>query len=197
MENWRVIADYPAYAVSDLGRVKRIVEGRGRGRAGLVLAWRRSKPGAYPTVALAENGVAKNWFVHRLVAHAFLGPCPDGHEVNHMDGNKQNPALDNLEYVTRAQNIQHAFAIGLVSRVGSRNNRAKLTERDVASIRGEYTGAYGQCAAIARRFNVSHASVQDIIHGRHWTLAEAARGNPEVAAASISQACGTCLRRQA
>lgn len=168
-EIWREVPGWPDYAVSDQGAVKRIVKPRsGRGRIGAVLRWRRSKPDSYPTVSLTCDGHATNWRVHRLVMHAFVGPCPDGQEVNHIDGDKQRPWLINLEYVSRSQNIVHAFRAGLRRADGENNSRAKLTVEDVARIKGEYTGAYGQCAALARRFGVSHASIQDIVHGRHW-----------------------------
>ncbi|WP_442965127.1 HNH endonuclease [Pseudomonas sp. ESBL1] len=97
------------------------------------------------------------------------GPCPEGQEVNHIDGNKQNPRLDNLEYVTRSENMRHAFRTGLLSRDGARNSKAALTEDDVRAIRSEYTGEYGQCASFARRYGVSHSAIQDIVHGRNWT----------------------------
>jgi len=52
---------------------------------------------------------SKWYFVHRLVAVTFLGDIPEGHEVNHKDGNKQNNDGFNLEYVTHKDNIIHSF----------------------------------------------------------------------------------------
>jgi hypothetical protein len=175
IEEWREIPGWPDYAVSNFGKVKRIVKPkRGRGRVGNILKARIPGGGSYPAVNLSEGGLSTQWYVHRLVAHAFLGPCPEGKEVNHIDGDKLNPRLDNLEYVTRSGNMLHAFQNGLKSNRGEKNSRATLTEDDVLSIIGEYTGAYGQCAALARRFNVSHAAVQDIVHGRLWSHLRAA-----------------------
>ena len=52
-----------------------------------------------------------NTSVHRMVAEVFLGPCPDGHEVDHIDGNKQNNSLSNLQYLTKEENIRKGHAI--------------------------------------------------------------------------------------
>lgn len=170
VEEWRPIADWPDYAVSDFGRVKRIKKPySGRGRVGAILKPRYSTGVQYPAVNLTRDRRPQHWFVHRLVAHVFLGPCPDGYEVNHRDGDKGNPRLSNLEYVTRSNNLRHAFENGMMSAQGEKNTRAILSDGDIRSIRAEYTGAYGQCAALARRYGVSHATMQDIVHRRHWT----------------------------
>lgn len=169
IEEWREVPGWPDYAVSNFGQVKRIVRPkRGRGRVGALLKARVPGGGSYPAINLSLDGISTQWYVHRLVARAFIGPCPIGQEVNHIDGNKTNPRLDNIEYVTRSENQLHAFQRGLNSRKGERNQKAVVTASDVLAIRAEYTGAYGQCAALARRYGVSHAAMQDIVHGRNW-----------------------------
>lgn len=52
--------------------------------------------------------------VHRLVCEAFNGPIPKGYVVNHIDGNKANNNIENLEAVTPKQNMQHAYKMGLI-----------------------------------------------------------------------------------
>lgn len=54
-------------------------------------------------------------YIHRLVAEAVYGPCPEGYEVNHKDGNKLNNHPSNLEYITHAENIQHASNLGFIA----------------------------------------------------------------------------------
>jgi thymidylate synthase ThyX len=102
-ESWRPApGDWSAYyEVSDQGRVRRLAGGRGSSRG-------RCKT---PTVSqgravvnLNRPGVQETWPVHQLVALAFLGPCPEGMEVCHEDGNSLNNDLDNLRYGTKQSN---------------------------------------------------------------------------------------------
>lgn len=68
-------------------------------------------PKGYPRITLSKHGKIKQFFVHRLVAETFLGKVPDGYSVNHIDGNKQNNDLSNLEIITHAANIAHSFNV--------------------------------------------------------------------------------------
>lgn len=72
--------------------------------------------------------------VHRLVAKTFIGDIPPGMEVNHIDGDKTNNDLSNLEIVTKSENLKHAFQIGVKTNLGSRNAMSKLTEPDIEKI---------------------------------------------------------------
>lgn len=71
-------------------------------------------PGGYLRVQLWRGGKVKNALLHVLVARAFLEPPPGrGYEVNHDDGNKHNCAASNLEWMTRPENMRHAYRTGL------------------------------------------------------------------------------------
>ncbi len=119
-ERWLPVLGYEGvYEVSDQGRVKRVGKaarhGKGRGggaRIGLVLAPQKQS-GGYRAVQLWREGLMKRRLVHVLVALAFLGPPPERHEVNHIDGDKTRNGLTNLEYLTRSENNKHAYRIGL------------------------------------------------------------------------------------
>lgn len=77
--------------------------------------------------------------VHRLVAVAFLGPVPAGKEVNHKDGDKLNNRPENLEYVTRSENMRHAHENGLASNPrGEQHRLVKLSDKQVEDLRTEY-----------------------------------------------------------
>jgi hypothetical protein len=115
-ERWLALSDFPGYEISSLGRV---------------LSWRpwsghpvprlltpvRTKDG-YLTVHLHRDGQSLAPIrIHRLVLAAFVGPCPDGMQTRHLDGDRTNNALPNLRYGTAVENAQdqrrHGTRVGL------------------------------------------------------------------------------------
>lgn len=108
-EQWRTVEGFPDYAVSDLGRVA-----SRKGKQPKIL--RPYLSGGdnypYPAVTLHQNGRRRIRRVHSLVAEAFIGPRPDGHEVRHINGDPMDPSARNLVYGTRADNMQDRLAHG-------------------------------------------------------------------------------------
>ena len=102
MERWLTIVEHPDYEVSNKGRVRNKRNGR-------VLKPMPNRDGGYYRVAL--NG--KCYYIHRLVAGAFFDGDHHNIDVNHIDGNKSNNELPNLEWCTRKENIHHAWINGL------------------------------------------------------------------------------------
>lgn len=103
-EQWRPVPGHPDYQVSDRGRVVSYKRGRPRElRGGL--------PNGYRQVRMYVDGARSDQLVHRLVLLAFVGPCPEGQEVRHLDGDKTNNHLSNLRHGTRSENtidqVQH------------------------------------------------------------------------------------------
>lgn len=164
-ETWKKI--HPAYEVSDQGRVRRYLVGSGA-QAGRVL-----KPSpighGYLHVVFSYNGEREDRFVHLLVAEAFIGPCPAGYEVNHKDGNKSNCRLKNLEYVTPAENTEHAMRLGLKAR-GSRHGRSKLNELAVSMIKKALK--HSSVSSVARMYKIGRAAISKIKNGRTWAHVE-------------------------
>jgi len=116
-EDWRPVVGHEArYSVSNLGRV--------RGPRGHILKARYNPKRRYCAIHLDQGGGKYvDRYLHVLVAEAFLGPKPTGLDVNHKDGNRQNNAASNLEYITRSENHRHAAALGLR---GRRRGQLKL-----------------------------------------------------------------------
>jgi len=104
IECWRPIPDFPQlYEVSNLGNVLSIKTGRCR------LA--QVSNSGYLCLVLCKNRTSYGRFIHRLVCSAFLDGYQDDLQVNHIDGNKKNNLLSNLEMVTPSENRMHSFRV--------------------------------------------------------------------------------------
>lgn len=95
------------YAVSDEGDVMRIKKAPGA-TTGRVLKPEINQKG-YLQVVLCLNGKTKMTAVHRIVADAFIGPCPPNYDVHHKDGNKRNNRADNLEYLSKGEHLKKHY----------------------------------------------------------------------------------------
>lgn len=104
---WRPVVGYEGlYEVSNTGRVRSLYDARHQ-----KYRVKELKPGAnrygYLMVGLHKNGKQKLHTVHSLVMAAFVGPRPEGYDVNHIDECKSNNRVENLEYCTRRENNNH------------------------------------------------------------------------------------------
>ena len=97
VEEWRPAAGFPSYLVSNWGRVASIVN------TPIIMKPGRDGRG-YATVVLSGRPKARTVRVHRLVLSAFVGPCPEGMEACHWDGNRMNNHIDNLRWDTHKAN---------------------------------------------------------------------------------------------
>lgn len=165
IEAWKTVSGFDGlYEVSSLGRVrsKRGVRSTYVGHRG------------YVQVTLYKNSTAYPKKVHRLVAEAFLDNSLNKREVNHIDGNKLNNTVSNLEWVTPSENKIHAQRMGLSPkppvRRGEDNLSSKLTDEQVKQIRADYrkgSREYGS-TALAKKYGVSYRTILYIVSGEHW-----------------------------
>tara|TARA_R110000823_G_C15660719_1_gene472028 strand:- start:52 stop:564 length:513 start_codon:yes stop_codon:yes gene_type:complete len=166
MEIFKPIANYESfYEVSNLGNIRRTVKRHYYKAGGLMK--QNYHHGQYMIVGLRSNGKTKQHLVHRMVLAAFVGICPDGHEVDHIDGDKTNNRLENLEYVTRQENSRRAIALGLTDHVGEANSNAKLTDQDVRDIRDRLEVGESQ-TSIAADYPVNQSTISHICLGYTW-----------------------------
>lgn len=169
-EEWRQVVGFEGYyEVSSLGRIRRVVDSCGY-KAGRMLKTDGALWEGYHSVNLRRDGKGGRIHVHIVVATAFHGPRPSGeHEVNHKDGNKLNNRADNLEWLTKAKNAEHAYALGLkkpVRLAGELNGRAKLTREDAERIRAD--GKSVSLTEQAKRYKVSRSTILMARQGKTW-----------------------------
>ena len=108
-EVWKDIKGYEGqYQVSNKGRVKSLsrVTSDGRSIVDKILKSGKNSVG-YLIVNLYKDGQLRSYLIHRLVANAFTDNSENKPEVNHIDENKENNCVNNLEWVTRKENINH------------------------------------------------------------------------------------------
>jgi len=162
-EQWKTIQDFEEYAVSNHGRVARIVGKRRILKVGIV--------GGYRRVNLYKSGKAFSRKIARLVAQAFI-PNPLGlPEVNHIKNPKTNDHVSNLEWMTHSQQIKHAVDNSLYHR-GSQLSHHKLTTKDVLKI--QQLGAAGTSnRAVAAIYGVHRSTIESAIKGMTWKHAAA------------------------
>ena len=161
-EKWKPVSGYEGYyQVSNLGRVRNIKKRRGT-RVGSILD-ARTNHGGYVIVGLrGESGEYKDHRVHVLVAQAFIGPKPVGLDVNHIDGNKENNKVSNLEYVTRSENLRHALLNGLTPRrIRANPNKVKATRILLAD------GTMTQ-KEIGEALDLGQTTISNIGSGKTW-----------------------------
>ncbi len=178
MEIWKPVVGYEGlYEVSSNGRVKSIDRvlidriGREKLFKGRILSTHLDRYG-YPICKLWMGSKGKTSTVHRLVAISFLENENNKPQVNHIDGNKENNSIDNLEWVTNSENDIHAFEIGLrTTRRGVDCNFTKLTDEVVLSIRDMKKKGATQ-RHIAQTFNISEGNVSQIINRKRWAWLE-------------------------
>ena len=106
--------------------------------------------------------------IHRLVAAAFI-PNPDAKpSVNHIDGNKENNIVTNLEWATYSENTNHALRLGLNQNIGQTATFALLTEKEVLEIRRLYKPRFYTQKMLASQFGVSVRTIMHITQKTSW-----------------------------
>lgn len=168
-EDWRIIEGYnSAYSISNYGRVMRLTPGP-KTYAGKILTPGLNKKTGYVFVKLVKNGKAQKIPIHILVSRAFMNPPPnDNWVVDHKNGNKQDPRLVNLEWVSRSENTKRAIRLGLQPLCyGEDNGRCKVSKEQIEEIRKEYeTGELTQ-KQLAEKHKISTTYVNYILNKRN------------------------------
>lgn len=156
---WRPIPGWPGYKASSNGQIASY-------RRKLPRVMRQVSQRGYPVVMLCADGRRLGRQVGIWVLEAFVGPCPDGLECSHRDGNPWNNAVENLVWETHAKNMARRLGHGTAPR-GSANANAKLTGRDVALIR-RMRELEIPPFLIATVFEVDPSTISDIDRGKTW-----------------------------
>jgi DNA-binding transcriptional regulator YiaG len=171
MTIWRSVPGYAGiYDISDDGQIARIATHGIEPKKILRLLKPHKKPNGYLATDLQVGQERYRSYVHRLVYRAFRGEIPIGLEINHLDGDKSNNNLSNLELVTRSANMTHSFQNLDPSRNrvrGAEHHKAKLSEEKVAEIKRLRKSGLSR-GEVAGMFGVSKTAIYYVEIGKNW-----------------------------
>ena len=162
-EVWKDIAGYEGrYKISNIGNA---INALGK------YTPQETKPNGYKSVCLYKNKISTKYYVHRLVANAFIQNKNNYKVVHHIDHNKSNNCVDNLEWCTHSMNLKYAYDNGKRQNTcyfGENAKNAKLKRSDVSEIKKMLaSGIKG--TDIAKKFNVSKHMISRIKTNKNWS----------------------------
>lgn len=166
-EVWKAVEDYPNIQVSNRGRVRNFIF-RERGKLLHSFIWSNG----YPNVHIKDaNGTGKSIKVHRLVAKAFIPNPLNLPQVNHLDANKENNNVENLEWCDQFRNMKHIWDLHpewSEARRGENAHNSILKEHEVLEIYDLAWSGAKRTKDIAKKYKVVPSLISVIKHGKAW-----------------------------
>ncbi len=152
MEIWLPITDFESYEISNYGRIRNIKTNKPQ------KSFLNDK--GYLKVAIINNdGIKRKFRVHRLVGLMFIPNPENKPQINHKNGIKTDNHVDNLEWATGEENIEHALRSDFI-----KSKKRKLTKEDVFSILENKNNLTKR--ELANQFNVSICTIRNIQRGK-------------------------------
>ena len=148
------------YSISSFGNVSRIAPGQGA-IVNKILKQPVDNAG-YCVTTFCIDGKKMPKRTHAVVAELFLGPRPMSMEINHIDGDKKNNRVDNLEYISKSNNAKHARALGLIGPL-----LGKLSHDNVNQIRQMAKDGVSQ-GVIGKLFDKKQSHISEIVNYKIW-----------------------------
>lgn len=161
-ELWKPLNQYKGIQISSLGRIRKAANRSKKER--ILTEFPKDRDGYCRCSVQRLDGTWTSQPVHRLVAMAFIENPGNKTVVNHMDGNRSNNEVTNLEWVTPKENVLHSFKYGERKICKEVPKRTILTDYQIGQIdnlRSMYT-----VSQIAKLFNIEYQSLKNIIHKR-------------------------------
>lgn len=152
MNGFKKVKGFDGYYINDCGDVI--------GTRGWKLKPSPDKDGYLKVNLYYEKGKYKTKRIHKLVAENFIGPIPDGYEVNHINGDITDNRACNLEIVTKKYNLMH--------QINTLKSNSKINYEIAKKIRLMYADGNITISKIAEKYNISDSQVQRIIKNKRW-----------------------------
>jgi hypothetical protein len=172
-ELWRYIPNTNnRYLISNKGRL--LTTGYKGGKTSAIMKPAKDSKGYLRTMILINNKF-KTIKVHRIVAENWLENPLQKLQVNHIDFNRSNNCVENLEWVTPKENTMHSYNAGRIKKPvcinyakGEQIGTSKITEKQVIEIRNKFQPRIYTRQMLANEYNISPATIKDIILKKSW-----------------------------
>lgn len=159
-ELWKTLEEYKGIEISSIGRIRKAANKRRKER--ILTEFPKDRDGYCRCSVQKLDGTWTSQPVHRLVAKAFIDNPYNKEVVNHIDGNRTNNRIENLEWVTTKENVIHSFKFGKRNKCKNIPKKTLLTDFQISQIdklREIYT-----VNQISKLFNIEYQSLKNIIH---------------------------------
>lgn len=159
-ELWKPLKEYKGIKVSSLGRVWKAANQRRKER--ILTEFPKDRDGYCRCTVQKLDGTYTSQPVHRLIAKAFIANLDNKEAVNHINGNRTDNRVENLEWVTPRENVLHSYKYGKRKICKQVPKRTILTDFQIAQI--DTLRNYYTVNQIAKLFNIEYQSLKNIIH---------------------------------
>lgn len=169
MEQWKdiKIENFEGvYQINTVGNIKSLTK---KDKSKNPIIMKSFIRGGYFSILLMKETKRKLFYIHRLIALTFINNPENKKYVNHIDGNKLNNKLENLEWCTASENIQHSLKNRLrIPQSGENHYKTSLTKTDIENIRNSYIRRIVTHKLLAKKYNVSESCIYGILNYKTW-----------------------------